>query len=143
MGWGESGFTCCGVKGPTLVLFLFYVNVSGMKTRSPLSSHPMTIPIPWVTLRVRWTIPMVSTLLTASHFLPGSREAKLKPTTFFSLLLFCFPIFPLFLIRSSDTQRYITLSVACWDYSLLIIYIYMGWEEYDLIVGGSWYSCFM
>ena len=29
-GWGESGFTCWGVKGPALVLLLSYMNVSRM-----------------------------------------------------------------------------------------------------------------
>ena len=57
MGWGESGFNCWGVKGPALVLFLFYVNVSGMRPRSRLSSQPLTIPAPWVLLRVRGLSP--------------------------------------------------------------------------------------
>ena len=26
MGWGEAGFNCWGVRGPELILFLFYVN---------------------------------------------------------------------------------------------------------------------
>ena len=56
MGWGESGFNCWGVNGPALVLFLFYVNVSGMRAPSRLSSRPLTIPAPWVLLRVRWSI---------------------------------------------------------------------------------------
>ena len=33
---GESGFNCWGVRRPELVLFLFYVNVSGM--------HPFVLP---------------------------------------------------------------------------------------------------
>ena len=37
--WGTGG-----VKGPALVLFLFYVNVSGMRPRSRLSSQPLTTP---------------------------------------------------------------------------------------------------
>ena len=37
MGWGESGFNYWGVKGPALVLFLCYVNVSGMCLQSRLS----------------------------------------------------------------------------------------------------------
>ena len=58
-GWGESGFNCWGVRGPTLVLFLFYVNVSGIRPRSRFSSRPLTIPAPWVLLRVRWFIRLV------------------------------------------------------------------------------------
>ena len=29
--WGESGFNCWEVRVPALVLFLFYVNISGMR----------------------------------------------------------------------------------------------------------------
>ena len=46
------------VREPALVLFLFYVNVSGMCLRSRLSSHPLTIPAPWVLFHVRWSIPL-------------------------------------------------------------------------------------
>ena len=59
MGWRESGFNRWGVRGPTLVLFLFYVNVSGVRPRSRLSSQPLTLLVPWVLLRVRWSIPLV------------------------------------------------------------------------------------
>ena len=62
MGWGRSGFNCWGVRGPALVLFLFYVNVSEMRPRSLLSSQPLTIPVPWVLLRVKWSIPLVKWL---------------------------------------------------------------------------------
>ena len=37
--YGVGDFNCWGVTGPTLVLFFFYVNVSGMDTRSSLSSQ--------------------------------------------------------------------------------------------------------
>ena len=47
-----------GVKGPVLVLFLFYVNVSGIGLRSRLLFQPLTIPSPWVLLRVKWSIPL-------------------------------------------------------------------------------------
>ena len=66
----------------------FYVNVSGIRLRSLLSSQPLTISAPWVLLRFRWSIPLVSPWVTVSSFLPGNMEAKLKPTTFSSLLLF-------------------------------------------------------
>ena len=56
---GESGFYCWGFRGPALVLFLFYVNVSGMRARSRLSSQPLKIPVPWALLQVRWSIPLV------------------------------------------------------------------------------------
>ena len=42
-----------GVRGPTLVLFLFYVNVSGMQPQSLLSSQPLLKPAIWVLLRAR------------------------------------------------------------------------------------------
>ena len=58
-GWWESGFKCWEVRGPALVLFLFYVNVSRMHPRSSLSSQPLTIPAPWALLRVRRSIPLV------------------------------------------------------------------------------------
>ena len=38
-GWGESGSNCWRIKGPALV-FLFYVNVSGMRQRSRLTFPP-------------------------------------------------------------------------------------------------------
>ena len=43
MEWGESGLNCWGIRGPALVLFLIYVNVSGMHPRSCLSSHLLPI----------------------------------------------------------------------------------------------------
>ena len=57
MGWGESGFTC-GVKVPALVLFLSYINVSGMHQQSRLSFQPMRILAPWILLDIRWSIPL-------------------------------------------------------------------------------------
>ena len=44
--------------GSALVLFLFFVNVSGMLLKSRLSFQPFTIPAPWVFLHVRWSIPL-------------------------------------------------------------------------------------
>ena len=67
MGWGESVFNCWGVRRPEIVLFLFYVNVSGMNPRYRLSSHPLTILTPWVILCVGWTITLgAPTWMTAS-----------------------------------------------------------------------------
>ena len=48
-----------GVRWPVLVLFLFYVKVSGMRPWSRFSSKPLTIPVPWVFLRVVWSISLV------------------------------------------------------------------------------------
>ena len=48
-----------GVKRPAFVLFLFYVNVSGMGPRFRLFSQPLTIPAPWVLLHARWAITLV------------------------------------------------------------------------------------
>ena len=45
MGWG-SGFNCWAVNGPTVVLFLFYLNKSGIHERFRFSSQPLTIPTP-------------------------------------------------------------------------------------------------
>ena len=59
LGRGESGFNCWRIRGSALVSFLFYVNVSGMRPRSRLSSQHLTISAPWVLLRVRWSIPLV------------------------------------------------------------------------------------
>ena len=66
--------------------------------------------------------PSDSTLMTASRFPAGNREAKLKPTTFSSLLLFS-----VFCFYSSPTpQRYNALIANCWGYSLIIIiYVYI------------------
>ena len=61
MGWGEC-VQLLGVKGFALALVLFYVNVSGMRPRSRLSSLPLTIPAPWVIICVGWSIRVTSTL---------------------------------------------------------------------------------
>ena len=82
MGWGESGFNCSEIRWPSLVLFLFYVNVFGMRLRSHFSFQPLRIPTPWVLLRVRWSIPLVLPWVTASRFLAGNIEAEVKPNTF-------------------------------------------------------------
>ena len=78
-----------GEQRPALVLFLFYVYVSGMRPRSCLSSHSLIKPAFRAILHAGWFIEnSVSTLVTASLFLAGNREAELNPTTFSSLLLF-------------------------------------------------------
>ena len=59
MGLRESGFNCWGFRGLTLVLFLFYENVSAMYQRSHLSSQLLTILAPWVFLHIRGSIPLV------------------------------------------------------------------------------------
>ena len=61
-GWEASGFNFGGVRGPSLVLFLFYMNVSEMRPRSRFSSKPLTIPALWVILRDVWSIPVVYAL---------------------------------------------------------------------------------
>ena len=58
---------------------------------------------------------LVSTLMTAFRFLARNREADLKRTTFSSLLLF--HVFLSFLL--SYPPSYITLSAACWGYSII------------------------
>ena len=57
-GVGEVWVQLFGGQGPALVLFMFYVNVYGMRQRSCLSSQPLTILAPWV-LRIMWSIPLV------------------------------------------------------------------------------------
>ena len=84
MGWGESGFSSWGFRGPTLVLFLLYLNVTRMHQQFRFSSQPLTILAPWV-LHIGGSIPLVPPWVTASHFLAGNREAELKPTAFSSL----------------------------------------------------------
>ena len=97
MGWGSLGSITSWVKGLTLVLFLFYMNISRLRPRSCLSFHRSTIPTPLVPFRVGWSIPLVPPWVTASRFLAGNREAELKLTAFSSLLRFrvflCF-LFP-------------------------------------------------
>ena len=59
---GWFGFNYWRVWGPALVLFLFYMNVSGMSPRSRLSSQPLTIPASWVILHVGRSILAIATL---------------------------------------------------------------------------------
>ena len=110
MGRGESKFNSWGSGGSALVLFLFYVNVTGMRPRSRLSSQPLEIPASWVLLQVWWSIPLVPPWITASRFLAENRVAVLKPTTFSSLLLFLvFPVCPLIV----DPYDMVPLTAAC------------------------------
>ena len=84
-GGGSLGSVVGGSRGPRL-LFLFYMNVSGIGLHSLLDPQ---------VLRVRWSIPLVLPWVTASHFIHcGNREAELKPSTFSSPTFLCFPVFP-------------------------------------------------
>ena len=96
MGWGKSRFNCLGFKGPALVLFLFYVNVYGMRPWSRLSSQPLTILAPWVFLCIGCSISLGPPCVTTSHFLVDNRETELKPNIFSSVLLFFVFLFFLF-----------------------------------------------
>ena len=69
-GGGSLGSIFWRVRGTALVLFLFYVDVSGMHARSHLSFQPLMIPAPWVLLRIKWSIPGC-----LPPFLAGNREA--------------------------------------------------------------------
>ena len=93
---GYFGLICWMAMSTEIASLLFYVNVSGMRPWSRRSSQPLMIPVPWVILRVGGSIPVVSTLVIASHFLVWNREAELKTTTFSSLLLFRVFLFSLF-----------------------------------------------
>ena len=70
------------LRGLALMLFFFYANVYGMGPRFRLSSQPLTIPAPWLFLRIRWSIALVPPWVTASRFLAGNREAQLNPLLF-------------------------------------------------------------
>ena len=73
---------CWGIRGPALVSFSFYVNVSGMR---PAFEYTSSLGSP---LRQVVHGSMVRPWVAASRFLAGNREAELKPATFSSLLLF-------------------------------------------------------
>ena len=45
-----------GVKGPVLMIFMFYVNVSGIQPQSCLFSQTLMIPAPWVLFHIKWSI---------------------------------------------------------------------------------------
>ena len=53
-----------------------------------LVPQPLTIPSPWVLLRVRWFITLVPKWVTVSRFLAGNRDVELTLITFSSLLIF-------------------------------------------------------
>ena len=99
-GWG-AWVQFWEVRGPTLV------NVFGMHPRSRSSSPDFddTRSLGYPPRRVVY--PFGFHWVTASRFLAGNREAKLKPTTP------CFPLFPLLLTPTSLPQRY----SACWGYN--------------------------
>ena len=77
------------------MLFLVYVNVSGICLFSCFASHGTgsldCLPC-WVVYHLVYH-PLGSTLVAASHFLAGNGEAELKPTTFSSLLFFSFSLY--------------------------------------------------
>ena len=72
------------------MLFLFYVNVSRIRSRNRWSSQPLTIMAPWVFLSVEWSIHLVPPWVTAFSFLAENMEVQVKPTTFSSLLFSVF-----------------------------------------------------
>ena len=92
MGWGVLGSNFGGrVCVPVIVLFLFYVNVSGMPPfddTGSLGSPRQVVYSPWL---------HGSTLGDCPRFLVGNREADLKATTFSLLLFRVFRVFLSFL----------------------------------------------
>ena len=76
----EGEFSYWGIRRSILMLFLFYMNVSGMRLWSCLSSQPLMILAPWVLLYIWWSFPLVPPWVTASHFLVWNKEAELKPS---------------------------------------------------------------
>ena len=133
MGWGKYGFNCWGVRSFVLVLFLFYVDVSGMRPLSVLSSKPLTIPTPWVLLHIRWSIPL-------GDYLPfpfGESGDWAKAHHFLFTPTFpCFLIFPLLLIP----QRYSTFDCCLLGLLLNInnIFIYFAYVLYSLQFPTIW-----
>ena len=101
-----------GSTGPVLVLFLFYVNVSGMCLQFRLSSQPLMIPASWILLCIKWSISMVPPWVTASRFLMGNEAAKLKPLTFSHLLIFLAPPTTSLLLIHAPTN--LTLQCTTW-----------------------------
>ena len=79
----------------------------------------------WVLLCCGWSISLVPPWVIGSHFLVLNREAELKPTTFFSLLLFC--VFLSFL--SPDPSDILPLSDAYCGYLIIIIILINGSEK--------------
>ena len=69
-----------GGQGTSARVILLYVNVSGMRPRSRLSSQPLTKPTLWAIPASGGLSPLVPPSVTASRFLAGNREAELKPT---------------------------------------------------------------
>ena len=63
-GWDSLVSIVGGLRGPALLLLLFYVNVSGMCLWSRLLSQPLTIPASCVILRIGWSIPLVPPWVT-------------------------------------------------------------------------------
>ena len=93
MGWGVLGSNFGGrVCVPVIVLFLFYVNVSGM----PPFDHTSYLGSPLHQV-VYPPGSMVPPWVTASHFLAGNREAELRLHFLFPPNFPCFPVFPLLL----------------------------------------------
>ena len=70
------------------MLFLFYVNLYGMRPQSPLYFQPLMIPGSLL-YRVVYR-PSVYNLVYASSFLAGDREAEVKLTAF---TFQCFSVF--------------------------------------------------
>ena len=54
-GVGESGFNCWGLDASRLC-YSCYMSVSGMHLRPLLSSQPLTLPAPWILLRVTYSL---------------------------------------------------------------------------------------
>ena len=95
LGGGSLGSVVVGSGGPCSCYSFFYVNLSGMHLWSRLSFHPLVIQTPWVLLHIGWSILVAPPWVTASCFLEGNREAKLKSTIFSTPTFPCFPVFPL------------------------------------------------
>ena len=91
---GGSGFNCWGVRARvTLILHECIWNAPAISLILIASGNTGSLDFnPRQVIYIPGS--MVSPWVTASRFLAGYREAELKPNTFWSLLLFCFHLFP-------------------------------------------------
>ena len=92
MGWGESGFKCLRVRvSRACVILVLCECIYNEPAVSPVLPD-LTIPVPWVLLRVGWSILLVPPWVTSSRFLVGIGRLSLNILLLFYVFLsFLFP----------------------------------------------------
>ena len=127
MGWrSQDWIQLLGGQGACKCIIFFLCECIWTVPVVSLSFQFLTIMGSWVLLFIGLSIPLVPPWVTGSHFLAGTRETELKPTTFSLLLLFHVFLSPLLL----TLQQYIVpLIAACCSCSLIIINIYLFNKE--------------